>query len=114
LLSILICIIGMIGMSYTTAGLTFVYKKMNAMTNAISYFILFFTGLVIPLSILPEVVQYISYVFPFYWCINVIKNFSIINIVLLFIVSVCWVLMGNMVYEYCFRKMIKAGKSNAY
>lgn len=115
LTGIITCIIGMIGLSYIVAGLTLIYKKANAVVNSINYFTLFFTGLIIPLDIMPSFFSKIAYGLPFYWCIETIKkNAFDLSFLFLLGVSLLWLLAGQYFFHKSVNRMYIRGSASGY
>ena len=91
LLSILLFLLGAAGMGCMIGGVSLIYKKANALVNAISYFTLFFTGAVVPLQVIPQIFSFPARVMPFYWCVESIRN-SVLGqeVLILSILSFLW------------------------
>lgn len=113
--SVVVCILGMIGLSYLVAGLTLVYKKANAVVNSINYFTLFFTGLIIPLEVMPSVFAKIAYALPFYWSIETIKANSLTNAFLyLTVISLIWIGLGQWFFKKSVNRLYVKGGASGY
>lgn len=92
---ILVSLFGAFGMGFVVAGMALVYKKANALVNSISYFMLFFTGALIPLEVLPSGFLPIAKLFPFIWAVKSIQRNQISeNFILLMISSLAWFIFG--------------------
>lgn len=113
--AILTCIIGMWGISYIVAGLALVYKKANALVNAINYFTLFFTGMIIPLEVMPKIFSYIACILPFYWCVETMKeNAAGQNMIFLGVTALSWLGIGFIWFHRCLHRVIADGTTSRY
>ena len=89
-------------------GVSLIYKKANALVNAISYFTLFFTGAVVPLQVIPQIFSFPARVMPFYWCVESIRN-SVLGreVLILSILSFLWFILGLGSFRAAMHRMIK-------
>lgn len=105
----LITLIGLCGIGYIVAGLSVIYKKAQAVARATSNLILFFSGLILPIAVVPKSFRYMARGFPFYWFMESIRQ-SIYNsntimglfnksFVILMLVSFAWVSVGVVVFN---------------
>ncbi|SHH95176.1 ABC-2 type transporter [Clostridium collagenovorans DSM 3089] len=124
IINILVCLIGLSGMGYFVAGLAIIYKKVDAIARATSNLILFFSGLIIPLSAIPNMFHIFAKLFPFYWSMESIKNstynsLSILGLgtsefAWLFGISVFWMLVGIMSFKTSIATALKKGSISHY
>lgn len=111
----LICIVGMLGISYIVAGITLIYKKANALVNVINYFTLFFTGMMIPLEVMPRIFSYIACILPFYWCVETMKENAFgQNMVFLILTALVWLGIGFIWFHRCLYRVIADGSTSRY
>lgn len=64
---------GLYGMGLTFAGLTLVFKRLGPVTTIVRFFLLVFTGAVIPLSVFPIFLQKFSQFIPMTAGLNIMK-----------------------------------------
>ena len=115
ILVLLVSCIGTFGMGFVVAGIALVYKKAVALVNSISYFILFFTGTLIPLEMLPKVFSPIAKALPFIWAVNTIQENQLgRSFLLLMILSITWVAFGVGVFKFCNSKILLTGAAGKY
>lgn len=65
-----LCLAGTVGIGCLVAGVALVYKKADALVNSVSYFLLFFTGMIVPLELLPGAFGAAAACLPFAWCLD--------------------------------------------
>lgn len=69
-----LCLTGTVGIGCLVAGVALVYKKAGALVNSVSYFTLFFTGMIVPAELLPGVFRYAAAALPFFWCVGLLRG----------------------------------------
>ena len=115
LLSILLFLVGVAGMGCIIGGVSLLYKKANALVNAVSYFTLFFTGAVVPLQAIPQVFSFPARVLPFYWCVESIRKAEFgREFWALSSLSCFWFLFGLGLFRATIRRMLEKGSSAQY
>lgn len=115
LLSILLFLMGVAGMGCMIGGASLLYKKANALVNAVSYFTLFFTGAVVPLQAIPQIFSFPARVMPFYWCVESIRNAGFGRAFwALSSLSCLWLLLGFGLFRAALRRMLEKGSSAQY
>lgn len=115
ILVLLVSCIGTFGMGFVVAGIALVYKKAVALVNSISYFILFFTGTLIPLEMHPKVFSPIAKALPFIWAVNTIQENQLgRSFLLLMILSITWVAFGVGFFKFCNSKILLTGAAGKY
>ena len=111
----LVSIAGAFGMGFIVAGIALVYKKASALVNSISYFVLFFTGVFIPLELLPDSFSLIAKSLPFIWAINTIQsnqfNYCFVSLVM---TSIFWLVLGCIIFKFCNSKILISGTAGKY
>lgn len=113
--AMLLCLAGTIGIGCLTAGVALIYKKADALVNSISYFTLFFTGILVPLEILPGIFSAIAKILPFYWCVTLIRqNTAGAALVWLLLTAALWVGLGIAFFSGAVRKAIAGGTTSGY
>lgn len=113
--SVLICLTGTIGIGCLVAGVALVYKKANALVNSVSYFTLFFTGMILPLEILPSGFSYIAAIFPFYWCVEIIRGNALwAGAVGLLLASFLWLAFGVLAFLWAMHRAMANGTTSQY
>ena len=113
--STLICLVGTIGIGCFVASVAIVYKKANALVNSVSYFTLFFTGMILPLEILPVGFSYTAVIFPFHWCVEIIRRGTIeTSFAGLLLVSSLWFVFGIMSFRRAMRCAMENGTTSQY
>lgn len=115
LLSILLFLVGVAGMGCMIGGVSLIYKKANALVNAVSYFTLFFTGAVVPLQVIPQIFSFPARAMPFYWCVESIRNAVLgRDVFILSMLSFAWFILGLGLFRAAMRRMIEQGSSAQY
>lgn len=115
LLAIAICLAGTIGIGCLVAGIALVYRKANALVNSVSYFTLFFTGLIVPLEVLSPFFSNIAMLLPFYWCVTVIRqNILGVEFFSLLTLSIFWVVIGKVFFNCAIHRVISNGATSKY
>lgn len=124
MINILIAVAGLWGIGYIVAGLSIIYKKVDAVARATSNLILFFSGLIIPITMVPQVFRLIARFFPFYWAMESIKKSTIDSSTLiglftaefasLAIVSLLWIIAGILCFRISVMKAVKEGTISHY
>jgi len=124
LINILMTLVGLCGIGYAVAGLSIIYKKAQAVARATSNVILFFSGLILPITAVPNIFRYIAKVFPFYWSMESI-NQSIYNsktildlfnrsFGMLTLVSLIWVGVGILTFNHSIKIVKVKGSISHY
>lgn len=112
------------GIGYVTAGLTLKYKKAGAVAGATTNFILFFSGVLIDINQIPQILRGIAKVFPFYWGAEAIKvstiNVNMLeglinsNFVVMVMMSVIYLCFGYLVFRKSITDVLRAGSLAQY
>lgn len=114
-LAISVSLLGAFGMGFVVAGIAMIYKKATALVNSVSYFMLFFTGALIPLEVLPRGFSPIAKIFPFIWAVKSIQqNHFSGNFELLMISSLAWLFFGIGMFVLCNEKAMAKGIAGKY
>lgn len=114
-LAILLFLAGVAGMGYIIAGVSLIFKKADALVNAVSYFTLFFTGAVVPLSLLPQGFSLPARMLPFCWCVESIRAAAFGPQLLgLLGVSCLWLLLGLGLFRAALLRLTEKGSSAQY
>lgn len=112
---ILVSLFGAFGMGFVVAGIAMIYKKANALVNSVSYFMLFFTGALIPLEVLPDGFSPIAKIFPFIWAVKSIQQNQISeSFIMLMISSLAWLIFGVGMFVFCNEKAQAQGTVGKY
>lgn len=119
LVILLVTIAGLFGVGYSIAGLSMIFKRVGAIARATSNFFLFFSGLVIPLTLVPKHLTYVSYAFPFFWGMRAIEAFAdngaaLQYFCLLVVTSCLWLLIGTFTFKRCMRISMAKGLTSHY
>ncbi len=115
LAAFLLCILGMIGIGCGVAAVALVYKKANALVNSVSYFTLFFTGLMVPLELLPAGFSYSAVILPFHWCISAIRrSLPGMELLWLTVTAAVWLLAGALCFRAAVHKVMADGAASRY
>lgn len=110
-----LCLTGAVGIGCLVAGVALVYKKAGALVNSVSYFTLFFTGLVVPLEILPRGFSAVASLLPFSWCVAVIRQNAFGPAFAgLLAVAAGWAVLGALAFAAAQRRAIADGATSRY
>lgn len=113
--SVVLCLGGTVGMGCFVAGVALVYKRANALVNSLSYFTLFFTGLILPLEILPAGFSYAAALFPFRWCVEIIRgNGAQAGFGGLLAASLLWLAVGALSFSRAMGRTMACGTTAQY
>lgn len=113
--AVLISLIGSIGMSFLVASVALIYKKAMALVNSVNYFMLFFTGVLIPLEALPAFFTPVANLFPFVWAVRFIQNtHEVYSVIALTFTLIVWGLIGVEIFFFCYRKALSEGTAGQY
>ncbi len=111
----LMALIGMTGLGLIAGGATLVYKKASAVARTASNFILFFSGLIVPLDIIPSIFRNIANFFPYKWMMLILnKNALLEEYIILFVISVLWLTIGYSIYIKSIKHMLTMGTTSQY
>jgi len=116
---------GLYGMGLAFAGLTLVFKRLGPVTTIVRFFLLIFTGAVIPLSVFPEFLQKFSQFIPMTTGLAIMKamifeNVSFFSIVsekgfLYFILNTAvYLLLGTITFSFFEKEARKNGALGTY
>ena len=106
-------ILASFGMVFFVFGVTLIFKDGDQLASLIGNMAPFIGGLYFPVTILPGVLQYISYVFPFTWGIDLMRNILLgarsitsvgIEFSILAVLSITYLLVGTLSYKLLVRK----------
>lgn len=115
LCAMLLCLAGTLGIGCLVAGVALVYKKANALVNSVSYFTLFFTGMIVPLDLLPGGFARIAALLPFSWCVGAIRRNAFgPEFGGLLAASALWAALGALAFRAAMRKAIADGATSKY
>jgi len=110
---IVLTMVGIVGIGFIFAGLTLVFKRTEAIAMALNNYLLFFTGLVVPLSVLPSVFVISARIFPFYWGMEIIEhNVISLNLLAFLLCSALWCYFGNLIFKACFTHLQTNGNTS--
>lgn len=70
----LITYAGLYGMGLSFAGLTLLFKRLGPITTIMRFFLLIFTGAVIPLGVFPSFMQFLSFLIPMTSGLSIMKS----------------------------------------
>ncbi len=122
IISICITLIGTSGLGFIAAGASLIYKKSGAVTRLTTYLVLFFSGLIIPLSELPVIFGSFAKLFPFYYANVAIESIQygsaidtqVFLVVKLLSISFIWYICGIIIFNSSLKTMIKKGSTGHY
>ncbi len=81
--------------------LAILYKNVGNVSNVLGTFFTFFSGLFVPVTVLPLQLQAISYVLPYTWGIDLIRHYSIGGVwVTIAPIQLMWFFLGLMTILY--------------
>ena len=121
----MLTLIGVWGVSLTLGGLALLYKSINSVVNVFSLLALLFTGALVPLNNLGIVFEYLKYLMPTTWGIDVLRR-TLLNggdwsaltndgtWFGLSIQAIIFLLFGAVVFNYCFQKARLQGNLASY
>ena len=116
----IITMIGLYGFGVFLSSLTLLYTKTASFESIISYFFLFFTGAIIPLSQLPTAIGNLARYLPLTLGIEISKytvehnSLDPSDLVFLSINSGIYLLLGILFYKFVINKGKKSGFSSKY
>lgn len=113
----LISIIANYGLSLILVGIGMIWTEADQVVSLIANIAPFVCGLYFPISMLPKVFLPLTLIFPFSWALDIMRNIIFgttlllpinIEIALFIIISVVYIIVGNLVYT----KFINIAKKN--
>lgn len=107
-----LCLTGTVGIGCLVAGVALVYKKADALVNAVSYFTLFFTGMILPLELLPRGFGSVAAALPFSWCVGLLRSGT--GWLGLLAASAFWAVAGVAAFQAALRRAITDGATARY
>lgn len=106
-------LLGMIGLGLLILGLSLRYKQVGAITEAILYYFLIFSGFFLDPEFLPQAVHLLNVISPLAWAVEGMRNgWSILVPALL--VSGVWILVGIIVLKWQWNWARRAGRLGSY
>ena len=114
----IVSILASFGMTFIIFGITLIFKDGDQLASLIGNSAPFLCGLYFPVTLLPLGLKQISYVFPFTWGIDIIRNLllntnTILNFkyefILLFVFSLIYITFGIIIYKKLEFKARKIG-----
>ena len=113
---------GLTGISLLVAGLSMIYKRTQAVARATTNLILFFSGLILPITVVPKIFSVMAYIFPFHWFMKSIylKHIyynikgSLISFGIYSIICIIWALIGLFSFNKCVYKSKIIGALSHY
>jgi ABC-2 type transport system permease protein len=120
---ILFTVLSFYMMGLMFGGIALFFKRVDSVVQVITYILLFFTNITIPIESLPEVIKPISYCIPISWEMNCIKlilenntssNVYYTNLIGLIISSMVFILIGCLSFNKCIKKAKNMGKLGQY
>lgn len=118
ILVFIISIASSFGMTFLIFGITLIAKDGDELASLIGNAVPFLCGLYFPVTILPTFLKQISFIFPFTWGIDIIRNLMLntntifnfkFEFVLLFIISILYLILGVLSYKLLEKKSRKIG-----
>ena len=112
-----------IGLAMISAGFTMIVKQGNPISFFFATFTTLTTGVVFPVTILPDPVRMISYALPLTWALNglrlaMLQNYGVLQllnyIIILGIFTIILLPLGVLFYSYSFRLARKKGTLSEY
>lgn len=123
LLFFLIALPSFIGIGFSLAGIVLDFKEHNAFVNFLSSLLTLLLPISYPLSILPPVLRYFSYLLPPTYAIEGMRSLLIMDrglgeltglLIPLFLFDVFWMLAGMLIFAGEERKVLKKGTLGYY
>lgn len=122
LLIILFTVASFYALGMMFGGMALFYKRVQSLVSMLTYLLLFFTNITIPIEKLPYVLQPISYIIPISWatkCMNNIlnSNYSVDflhNLLGLIISALLYVIIGYIFFKKSIKKAKMLGKLGQY
>lgn len=123
LLFFLIALPSFIGIGFSLAGIVLDFKEHNAFVSFLSSLLILLLPISYPLSILPPVLRYFSYLLPPTYAIEGMRSLLVMDkglgeltglLIPLLLFDVFWILTGIMVFAREERKVLKKGTLGYY
>lgn len=127
LIVFLIGVLGLYGMGFVVAGLALVFKQAGSIVGILSYFVLFFTGTIVKLELLPTIIKPIAYLFPVTFANKLIRelvsplgNISMLNVFqyksfwMLIANTILWLFVGQLIFNKAMQLAKKKGNLSSY
>ncbi|MEM2417120.1 MAG: ABC transporter permease [Nitrososphaerota archaeon] len=114
-------IISIYGFGFLIGSLALIFKRVGALVPILEYFILFFSGIIIPFEKMPLFIKFFSYILPMTWGIKVLYAFKnnnndnfIIYLLILILYTLIVLITGYFLFSYTMRSVKKTGEFAFY
>ena len=109
----LIALIGMSGMGLFLLGFSLRFKQVNALSEVILFYMLFFSGFFFDIDRLPDGIKWANFISPLYWASQGVTLSS--NTFLgAFVSSAIWLITGILIMRYFWKQAMQLGKLTTY